>query len=453
MARPISSRIVRESAFRHVFGEASKECYQDIRYSTKATESAGVRGNELFVAIPWEAGGGGQLAVIAASNYGRLSQVGLPMIKGHAGGILDFEFNPFNPTQVLTACEDTKLRLWELPREGLKDSLVTPELAIDAHSKKLTFSTFHPTANLVCATAAFDLSIKVWNLETQGEIFATGVADQLQSLKWSPDGKLLAYTCKDKTLNIVDPRSPGTVHVEKSHEGTKAQKVEWLSNEALLTSGFSTQAERQVKMWSLANALECVNTELIDQGSGALYPTYDSDTKMLYLAGRGDGNVRFYEVDDSTFNIFPLSAFSTSNPAKGFDFLPKRCVDVGKKEVARALKVESSQVVPISFICPRKADAFQSDIYPDCLSGTPSISADEWGEGGNREPVRMSLDPAQQSGDDGAKSRTSSTIVTRADLIKQLDEAKAAVAELEAENSDFRKKLGLEPRPPTYPPE
>lgn len=452
MARPVS--VVRESAFRHVFGEASKDCYQDIRYSTKATESAGVRGNELFMAIPWEAGGGGQLAVIAATNYGRLSQVGLPMIKGHAGGILDFEFNPFNPTQVMTACEDAKLRLWQLPAQGgLTESLLSPELSIDAHSKKITFSTFHPIANLICATASFDLTMKVWNLETQDEVFNTTIADQLQALKWSPDGKLLAFTCKDKTLNVVDPRSPAAVFSEKSHEGTKASKLEWLSDTALLTTGFSPQAERQVKLWSLGNALECVTTELIDQGSGALYPTFDGDTKMLYLAGRGDGNVRFYEVDESSYTIFPLSAFSTSNPAKGFDFLPKRCVDVNKKEVARALKVESGQVVPISFIVPRKADAFQLDIYPDCLAGIPAVTSDEWVGGVSRDPIRKSMDPAQQTEDDTAKSRTASQIVTRADLIQQLDAAKAVVAELEAENNQFRKQLGMEPRSPTYPPE
>lgn len=32
--------------------------------------------------------------------------------------------------------------------------------------------------------------------------------------------------------------------------------------------------------------------ESIDSSSGVLFPYYDHDTKMVYVAGKGDGNVR-----------------------------------------------------------------------------------------------------------------------------------------------------------------
>jgi coronin-1B/1C/6 len=33
----------------------------------------------------------------------------------------------------------------------------------------------------------------------------------------------------------------------------------------------------------------------MDSSSGTIYPTFDADTNVLYLAGRGDGNIRYLE--------------------------------------------------------------------------------------------------------------------------------------------------------------
>ena len=40
------------------------------------------------------------------------------------------------------------------------------------------------------------------------------------------------------------------------------------------------------------------NTSLqsLDCSSGVLTPHYDPDTSMLYLVGRGDGTLRYYEI-------------------------------------------------------------------------------------------------------------------------------------------------------------
>ena len=33
-----------------------------------------------------------------------------------------------------------------------------------------------------------------------------------------------------------------------------------------------------------------------EQASGTILPFYDPDTHILFLAGKGDGNIRYYEV-------------------------------------------------------------------------------------------------------------------------------------------------------------
>ncbi len=47
---------------------------------------------------------------------------------------------------------------------------------------------------------------------------------------------------------------------------------------------------------------------------------------------------------------------------KAFCLVSRRALDVPKCEVARALKVESNSVQPISFTVPRKSSEFQDDL-------------------------------------------------------------------------------------------
>ena len=57
--------------------------------------------------------------------------------------------------------------------------------------------------------------------------------------------------------------------------------------------------------------------------------------------------------------------------------LPKRALSPMKCEVARMLKLTGDSVEPISFIVPRKSEAFQDDIVPDTYAGVPSLTAGE----------------------------------------------------------------------------
>lgn len=59
-------RVVRQSKFRHVFGQAVKndQCYDDIRVSRVTWDSAFCAVNPKFVALIIEASGGGAFLVL-----------------------------------------------------------------------------------------------------------------------------------------------------------------------------------------------------------------------------------------------------------------------------------------------------------------------------------------------------------------------------------------------------
>jgi hypothetical protein len=81
----------------------------------------------------------------------------------------------------------------------------------------------------------------------------------------------------------------------------------------------------------------------IDNSSGQLMPFYDDDTKMLYLAGKGDGNVRYYEYTGGEEYIYALSEFKTNKPCKGGCFMYKTGLNVSECEVARFFEARSRQ--------------------------------------------------------------------------------------------------------------
>ena len=62
----MSRRVVRQSKFRHVFGQAVKndQCYDDIRVSRVTWDSSFCAVNPRFVAIIIEASGGGAFLVL-----------------------------------------------------------------------------------------------------------------------------------------------------------------------------------------------------------------------------------------------------------------------------------------------------------------------------------------------------------------------------------------------------
>jgi coronin-1B/1C/6 len=330
---------------------------------------------------------------------------------------------------------------------------------LEGHGKKVTFCTFNNSAGNIVASTSFDQTIKVWDITEQEEAFSMPTPDMVTCMKWNYMGSMLATTSKDKKMRLIDPRAARTACECKIHDGVKASKLEWLSSRSstdeykMVTTGFSSQAERQIGVWdtrmfkqSSDETVEPLNMLILDQGTGALFPFFDEGTGLLFIAGKGDGNVRYFEITAEDPHIHFISQFGTTVPQKGFDFLPKRCVDVGSHEIMRGLKLETSCVQPISFKVPRKSEAFQEDIFPDCIAGIPAMASDKWRAGKEGcAPVLRSMHPdakdASPQKASSASSAGASGVVSVKDLKKQLAEAHARIEVLEQENALLKQQL------------
>src|ERR1700761_2899993 len=101
---------------------------------------------------------------------------------------------------------------------------------------------------------------------------------------------------------------------------------------------------------------------------------------FLLLTKGSDGNIRYFEYENDKFEF--LSEYKSADPQRGIAFVPKRGVNVHENEVARAYKtVNDSWVEPISFIVPRRAEVFQTDIYPPTIGLKAGATSGEWFDG------------------------------------------------------------------------
>jgi hypothetical protein len=402
-----------------------------LKPSRSAWDANKVSASTKWIGVVWDASGGGAFAVLDSSKQGKLGQ--FPLVTGHSGDVLDLEFNPFNENLVASVSEDCYAKLWAIPEGGLKDNMTNPVQTLSGHRKKVGTLNFHPCASNILATTSADSFAKFWDIETgQSRLDVGGHPDIIQSSAWDYTGTLYATASKDKKVRMLDPRAGTIIGDVEAHPGVKGMRLTFLgAKEKLFTMGFSKTSERQYSLWDPRNFASAIKTENIDTAAGIIMPFYDNDTNMLYLAGKGDGNVRYYEIVDEAPYIHFLSEYKSASPQRGMGWTPKLCLDLSSCEIARLLKITATACEPISFTVPRKGDIFQDDLYPPTFAGEPTLTADAWVKGSNSQPKTISMAP----GFVPAKAQETSfkTIV--------VEEKKLSDKELRDENEKQKKRI------------
>ncbi|KAJ6073356.1 hypothetical protein N7467_011441 [Penicillium canescens] len=397
----MSGRFVRSSKYRHVFGRSTRkdQCYDNLRISRNAWDTNLLKVNPKHIAVNWEAGGGGAFAIIPLEERGKLPER-IPLCRGHTAVVLDTDWNPFNDDLIASGSDDGKVLLWRVPEnftvrpdadaDDIKD--LAPIGKLSGHPKKIGHVLFNPAAENVLATASGDYTVKIWDIEAGAPKLTLNIGDIVQSQSWSANGSLLVTTSRDKKLRIWDVRQERPAHETNGHTGAKNSRAVWLGErDRIATTGFSKMSDRQLALWDIRAVREPINGfKTLDSISGVCMPFWDDGTNCLYLAGRGDGNIRYFELENDKFEF--LSEHKSGDPQRGVAFMPKRGVNMHENEVARAYKtVNDSYIEPVSFIVPRRSENFQDDIYPPTTGLAPAMSSSEWLSGKEAIPPKISM--------------------------------------------------------------
>lgn len=155
---------------------------------------------------------------------------------------------------------------------------------------------------------------------------------------------------------------------------------------------FNRSSERQYSLRAPDALGEPIVMVDLDTSNGIMFPLYDPDTNLVFLCGKGDSVIRYFEVTPEPPFVHYINTFQTPDPQRGIGLMPKRGCDVSTCEIARFYRLNNSGLCQvITFTVPRKSELFQEDLYPDTLSDEAAISAEDWIGGADSDPSLVSL--------------------------------------------------------------
>uniref|UniRef100_G3Q436 Coronin n=1 Tax=Gasterosteus aculeatus aculeatus TaxID=481459 RepID=G3Q436_GASAC len=375
------------SKFRHVFGKPStkEHSYAGVPVTRSVHDNHHCSANPSFIAVVTECAGGGSFLVLPIHHTGRVDPQH-PRVCGHSGRVLDVKWNPFDDHCIASCSEDCTVKIWDIPVCGVQQNLTKARKTLIGHSRRVALVEWHPTAQNLLLSSAYDYKVVLMPIHHRYPSDAL-----LLSVSFNSDGSRLAVASKDRRVRVLDPRTGRILQVSssKSHRASKVLFIGGLK--MLLSTGSSPWNHRQVVLWDPADLSEPLYEEDLDGSAGVLFPFYDPDTRMLYLAGKGDGNIRYYELSPHKPYISFLSEYRSLLPQKGLGVMPKRGLDVRACEVFRFYRLiaVNDLVEPLSMIVPRKDVSEREDLYPMTAGDQAAMTAQEWLQG----PVLMSLNP------------------------------------------------------------
>jgi len=428
----MSGRFVRQSSFRHVFGTAAKpeNVYGDIRADVTGN------GNHIVVNDKYFAlsgtGGGGPIQICCLDKPGRQNN-NAPKIAVHKGKVIDWAFNPFVSTMIATASEDCYAKVSQFPVGGPTELIDQPIVTLEGHTKKVTEVVFHPTANNVLGTLSSDGTLRIWDIEKQAEVinYDFGNQNEPYHMDWNTTGSLVSVTNKDKKLYVLDPRNPASANSVEAFSGNKVANVRWMDNKGFIGAvGGSKTAMRQLQIWDPRKLVKAVSNIDVDQSAGNIIPHYDPDNSIMYLAGKGDAGIKYFEIVEEDPYAHFLAEYRSNDSQKGVCFLPRRGLDAKSCEIAKGLRLMRDSVIPVSFQVPRKGDQFQADLYPDTFAGKATNDVEGY-LGGKDTPPELATMNWKLKGDVQEEVVAFKAQKSAADLQGEVDAANAKIADLE----------------------
>jgi len=284
--------------------------------------------------------------------------------------------------------------------DGLKENITEADAELKGHTKKVLYTRWHPIVENTLATASADLTVKLWDVEQQEDAM-TFADDKFKhvptSLRWSNDGKMLAVNTRTSSMFVFDPRQEEAAMVAPGHAGPKSQKLVWLKgNQTILSTGFNRTSTREFAVWDLRDMTQPLYQQALAQQTGVSHLHFDVEHELLFIAGRGESKVEYYQYDSNNpQHLTYLDSYQTPETTKVFTFVPKWCTDVSKHEIQRGARINSAnQLSYISFRLANKTGQFQDHLYPPFQSNKPTGNFSEWCGGKDFENNLMQLSAA-----------------------------------------------------------
>jgi hypothetical protein len=269
-----------------------------------------------------------------------------------------------------------QLRTYSMPSMAGED--VKEERTISVGSP-ITTVCLHPTTPHLVLVAATQTPLSVYNVasESTGAAYSLEVEEPkgMWTAGWSNAGNSIAAVGRSGKGYVFDPRKSTKPRTTKTLPIQPLEPVGlvWVADKIFIT-GWDQSRNR---LYALINPsdLSTVFTQNLDTNLSPLLPIVDEERKIVYIAGRGDMELRQVELGgvtgfQETVHPLPYALASTSLAA-----VHPTILDVMQAEIGRVLipvvDKDGDAILPVEIKVPRRQSIdYPEDLYPDIMGSS-----------------------------------------------------------------------------------
>ena len=201
-------------------------------------------------------------------------------------------------------------------RPETKDSLlralaVAPnlEIILRGHTDYVQSVAFSPDGKML-ASGSFDRMVRLWDVST-GQLAVeplVGHTDWVRSVAFNPDGTILASGSQDGTLRLWDTKTGQPMSEPLKGYADKVTSVAFSPDGKELASGASNGT---VELWDI-NGQPITSTLLSGHTGWIQYLIFSADGKKLYSNSPGDATIIFWDLEQKSMIGTPLNLYADS---------------------------------------------------------------------------------------------------------------------------------------------
>jgi Domain of unknown function (DUF1899)/WD domain, G-beta repeat len=408
-------RVSSAQKFKHVYGKESSAAVTNLTPLLTTLDSPIMACSTDFIAVPY-VGGGGPVFIAPLGIAQRAAAHCTDLLNGHKAPVRALDFSLFYSSVLASGADDGSIVLWTLPPGGVSGTLGVDSAAgvLPSSGHAVRCLQWHPRVQCLLLAVAADCTVRLYDAETEAEVACTALPHAANAAGWNASGQLVAAACRDGAVRLLDLRRCAgagagagavTAATAAEHSGGARQLCCWWgrdssssssssgasngdATELIITTGSAAGGtQRQLRTWDPRSLAAPLATLTVDHGvGGALLPSVCAATGLIVLAGKGESQLRCYEIvnGEPKLACTHRSTGATARLCGGAVVPPSAAtLDVAGVEVARYLKLSESSVEEVRFVLPRSEELqqyFQDDIYQLLPAAVPAaaVSAEQW---------------------------------------------------------------------------